>query len=43
MVGDDVTIKIENGKGVIEDIDERKSELIKPTVANVTLALLYLL
>ena len=38
MVGDDVTIKIENGKGVIEDIHERKSELIRPTVANVTLA-----
>ncbi|HCW53204.1 MAG TPA: ribosome small subunit-dependent GTPase A [Clostridium sp.] len=38
MVGDDVTIKIENGKGVIEDIHKRTSELIRPTVANVSLA-----
>lgn len=38
MVGDRVTIKIENGKGVIEDIHERSSELIRPTVANVTQA-----
>ena len=38
MVGDNVTIKIENGKGVIEEIHERKSKLIRPTVANVSLA-----
>ncbi|MCR1962420.1 ribosome small subunit-dependent GTPase A [Clostridium perfringens] len=38
MVGDRVTIKAENGKGVIEDIHERSSELIRPTVANVTQA-----
>lgn len=38
MVGDNVTIHVENGKGVIEDIHERTSELIRPTVANVTLA-----
>lgn len=38
MVGDDVTIKIENGKGVIEEIHKRTSELIRPTVANVSLA-----
>lgn len=38
MVGDNVTIKVENGKGVIEDIHERTSELIRPTVSNVTLA-----
>ncbi|MGG7176036.1 ribosome small subunit-dependent GTPase A [Clostridium paraputrificum] len=38
MVGDDVTIEVTNGKGVIEEIHERRSELIRPTVANVTLA-----
>ena len=38
MVGDNVKIKVEKGKGVIEDIHERSSELIRPTVANVTLA-----
>ena len=38
MVGDNVTIKIENGKGVIEEIQKRTSELIRPTVANVSLA-----
>lgn len=38
MVGDNVTIKIENGKGVIEEIHDRTSELIRPTVANVSLA-----
>lgn len=38
MVGDNVEIKIENGKGRIEKIEERNSELIRPTVANVTLA-----
>lgn len=38
MVGDNVTIKIENGKGVIEEIHKRTSELIRPTVANVSLA-----
>lgn len=38
LVGDDVEIVIEHGKGVICDINERKSELIRPTVANVTQA-----
>ncbi|WP_024614607.1 ribosome small subunit-dependent GTPase A [Clostridium sp. Ade.TY] len=38
IVGDNVEIKIENGKGTIEDIEERSSELIRPTVANVTQA-----
>lgn len=38
MVGDNVEINIENGKGRIEKIEERHSELIRPTVANVTLA-----
>ena len=38
MVGDDVEIEVNNGKGVIEEIFERKSELIRPTVANVTQA-----
>lgn len=38
MVGDNVTIQVDKGKGVIEDIHERSSELIRPTVANVTLA-----
>ena len=38
MVGDNVTIKIEHGKGVIEDIHKRSSELVRPTVANVSLA-----
>ena len=38
IVGDDVEIEISNGKGVIEDIFERKSQLIRPTVANVTQA-----
>ena len=38
MVGDNVLINVSNGKGVIEDILERTSELIRPTVANVTQA-----
>ena len=38
IVGDNVRIKVENGKGVIEDIHKRSSELIRPTVSNVTLA-----
>lgn len=38
MVGDNVTIEVANGKGVIEEIHERTSSLIRPTVANVTLA-----
>lgn len=38
MVGDEVEILVQNGKGVIEDIYERTSELIRPTVSNVTLA-----
>lgn len=38
MVGDDVEIEVNKGKGVIEEIFERKSQLIRPTVANVTQA-----
>lgn len=38
MVGDDVDILVENGKGVIEDIHERASQLVRPTVSNVTQA-----
>lgn len=38
MVGDNVDINVSNGKGVIEDIHDRSSELIRPTVANVTQA-----
>jgi ribosome biogenesis GTPase len=38
MVGDNVTIEVSNGKGIIEKLHERTSELIRPTVANVTLA-----
>lgn len=38
MVGDNVEILIENGKGTIEKIEDRTSELIRPTVANVTQA-----
>ncbi|MBE6055298.1 MAG: ribosome small subunit-dependent GTPase A [Clostridium sartagoforme] len=37
-VGDNVVITVSNGKGVIEDINDRTSELIRPTVANVTQA-----
>ncbi|WP_097025542.1 ribosome small subunit-dependent GTPase A [Clostridium peptidivorans] len=39
MVGDEVEIKEKNGKGVIEDIYERKNMLIRPSVANVTQAI----
>ena len=38
MVGDNVKIQVDRGKGVIEDIHERESELIRPAVSNVTLA-----
>ena len=38
MVGDNVIITVDNNKGVIEDICERTSELIRPTVSNVTQA-----
>ena len=38
MVGDYVNISVENGNGVIEDILERSSELIRPMVSNVTQA-----
>lgn len=38
MVGDKVEITIEKGKGVIERIFDRSSELIRPTVANVSQA-----
>lgn len=38
IVGDDVEILVENGKGVIEEIHKRSSQLIRPTVSNVTQA-----
>lgn len=38
MVGDRVDISVKNNKGVIEKIHSRISELIRPTVANVTQA-----
>lgn len=38
MVGDNVEIEVDRGKGVIEDIFDRSSELMRPTVANVTIA-----
>lgn len=38
MIGDEVTIEEENGKGVIIEILERKNQLIRPAVANVTQA-----
>ncbi|MGL4875675.1 MAG: ribosome small subunit-dependent GTPase A [Clostridium sp.] len=38
MVGDEVLIAVEKGKGRIEKIYERTSELIRPTVSNVNLA-----
>ncbi|MBW6409785.1 ribosome small subunit-dependent GTPase A [Clostridium weizhouense] len=38
MVGDNVIIKLENGKGVIEEISERTSKLVRPAVANISLA-----
>lgn len=40
MVGDKVDISVKEGKGVIEKVYERTSELIRPTVANVTQAFL---
>ncbi|MFL0268222.1 ribosome small subunit-dependent GTPase A [Candidatus Clostridium radicumherbarum] len=38
MVGDKVEITVKNNKGVIERIFERSSELIRPSVANVSQA-----
>ena len=38
MVGDNVIIEVDNGKGVIEDILDRSSELVRPMVSNVTQA-----
>lgn len=38
MVGDNVEIEVDRGTGIIEDIFERSSELMRPTVANVTIA-----
>lgn len=38
MIGDEVIIEEENGKGVIIEILERKNQLIRPAVANVTQA-----
>lgn len=39
MVGDIVEIAVENGKGVIDKINERTNQLIRPAVSNVTQAL----
>ncbi|WP_055667865.1 ribosome small subunit-dependent GTPase A [Desnuesiella massiliensis] len=38
IVGDRVDIEVQNGKGVIDKIHERKSKLIRPLVANVNQA-----
>lgn len=38
MVGDNVRIEVNNGKGIIEDIYKRTSTLLRPTVSNVSLA-----
>ena len=38
IVGDDVEVLIENGKGTIEEIYDRSSQLIRPVVSNVTQA-----
>lgn len=38
LVGDDVTIALTHDKGIIEDIHDRSSCLIRPNVANVTQA-----
>ncbi|WP_252243631.1 MULTISPECIES: ribosome small subunit-dependent GTPase A [unclassified Clostridium] len=38
MVGDNVVIQVENDKGVIESIEKRSSELLRPAVANISLA-----
>lgn len=40
MVGDRVTIEVKNNKGFITNIEERENMLIRPTVANVTQALI---
>ncbi|WP_050607129.1 ribosome small subunit-dependent GTPase A [Clostridium niameyense] len=39
MIGDNVDITVENNKGIIDNIYKRKTELIRPAVANVTQAL----
>lgn len=39
MVGDIVEITVKNGKGVIDKINERTNQLIRPAVSNVTQAL----
>jgi len=38
MIGDEVIIEEENGKGVITEILKRRNQLIRPAVANVTQA-----
>jgi len=38
MVGDNVIISIKNNQGAIEDICERKNQLIRPAVANISQA-----
>lgn len=40
VVGDSVTITLKDNKGAIEDIDERKNELIRPSVSNISQALI---
>lgn len=37
IIGDDVEIEVENGKGSITEIYERKNSLIRPAVANIDL------
>ena len=40
LVGDEVTVEIKGGKGTIKDILPRTSELVRPAIANVDLALI---
>lgn len=40
MVGDRVEIQVVNGKGRIESINKRENQLLRPSVANVTQALI---
>lgn len=40
LIGDEVLITVDDNKGVVEKILPRKTELVRPTVANVDLAML---
>lgn len=40
LVGDEVTVEVKGGKGTIKDILPRTSELVRPAIANVDLALI---